>query len=247
MGQSDTISSSVGQGGTNRYNDVLLVQRLINVKLPIPLRPLSEDGACGQHTIFAITEVQKRYLHLVHPSGRVDPGSETWKYLTVRAARKHGSSVQIPAGVISAAQAAEKAWNIPAAVTIAQWALESNWGRSMPAGSNNPFGIKAAGNQPYVEAATKEFEGGKWITIQAKFRKFDTLDDAFDQHGQLLATAKPYANARKHQDDPDAFADALTGVYATDPDYGGKLKRTMKAHNLYQYDSTTDGQPIRLP
>jgi hypothetical protein len=38
---------------------------------------------------------------------------------------------------------------------------------------------------------------------------------------------------------PDAFADALTGTYATDPDYGSLLKRLMKDHNLYEYDTTT--------
>ena len=243
----NSLSSSVGQGGTNLTKDVLLIQQLINQKLPIPLRPLSEDGSCGQMTIDAIMQVQARFLHLAHPDGRIDPGGATWKFLKPQAGKKHGVSVQIPDTVISAAQAAEKTWKIPAAVTISQWALESSWGRSMPTGSNNPFGIKAVGNQPYVMASTKEFEGGKWITIQAKFRKFDSLDDAFDEHGQLLATKKAYANARDHLNDPDAFADALTGVYATDPDYGGKLKRTMKAHDLYKYDNASDGMPIRKP
>ena len=243
----NSLTSSVGQGGTNLTKDVRLIQQLINQKLPIPLRPLSEDGSCGQMTIDAIMQVQARFLHLAHPDGRVDPGGATWKFLKPQAGKKHGVSVQIPDSVISAAQAAEKAWKIPAAVTISQWALESNWGRSMPTGSNNPFGIKAVGNQPSVEASTREFEGGKWITIQAKFRKFDSLDDAFDEHGQLLATKKAYANAREHLDDPNAFADALTGVYATDPDYGGKLKRTMKAHDLYKYDNASDGKPIRQP
>ncbi len=243
----NSISSSVGQGGTNLSKDVRLVQQLINANPPVPLRLLSIDGSCGPLTIAAITEVQTRFLHLAHPDGRVDPGGATWKFLSARATRKQ-STVKIPANVISAAQAAEKASKIPAAVTIAQWALESNWGKSMPTGSNNPFGIKAVDTQPFVEASTKEYVKGQWITVQAKFRKFDSLDDAFEEHGQLLATGKPYANARKHLDDPDAFADALTGVYATDPDYGGKLKRTMKANKLYQYDEgASDGMPIRQP
>ena len=242
-----SISSSVGQGATNNSKDVRLIQQLINQKLPIPLRPLSEDGSCGEMTINAIKQIQARYLHLAHPDGRIDPGGATWKYLKPQAGKKHGVPVQIPENVITAAQAAQKAWKIPAAVTIAQWALESSWGRSMPTGSNNPFGIKAVGDQPSVTASTKEFEGGKWITIQAKFRKFDSLDDAFDEHGELLSTKKAYATARTHLNDPDAFADALTGVYATDPDYGGKLKRTMKAHDLYKYDNSSDGQPIRKP
>jgi flagellum-specific peptidoglycan hydrolase FlgJ len=35
---------------------------------------------------------------------------------------------------------------------------------------------------------------------------------------------------------PNAFADALTGVYATDPDYGLKLKWVMQNYNLSTYD-----------
>src|ERR1022692_5235751 len=37
--------------------------------------------------------------------------------------------------------------------------------------------------------------------------------------------------------DPNAFAAALTGVYATDPDYGAKLIGLMRLYNLYRYDT----------
>lgn len=87
----------------------------------------------------------------------------------------------------------------------------------MPAGSNNPFGIKAAAGQPFVEARTREVIRGEDVTIVARFRKFDSLAQAFDEHGRLLATSRAYARAMKLADHPDAFADALTGVYATDP------------------------------
>src|SRR5579862_2941694 len=116
-----------------------------------------------------------------------------------------------PADVVSAAQASQQAWNIPAAVTLAQWALESDWGHAMPPGSNNPFGIKASGADPYVESQTREVIQGREVTIVAKFRKFASLDDAFHQHGRLLATAGAYAHARTLITNPDAFADALTG------------------------------------
>jgi len=38
---------------------------------------------------------------------------------------------------------------------------------------------------------------------------------------------------------PDAFAAALTGVYATDPNYGSNLIALMRLYNLYRYDSAT--------
>jgi hypothetical protein len=233
------ILGSVGRQGKNFRNDVLAVQQLINDHLPIPLRQLDVDGHCGPLTIGAIEEIQRRYLHMNPPDGRVDPSGATFRFLT------GGGSVHpkptpaggtFPSDVIAAAKASHQTWNIPASVTLAQWALESNWGRAMPSGSNNPFGIKAAAGQPYVEAHTREVINGKSITVVARFRKFASINDAFDQHGQLLATASPYAHARTLVDKPDAFADALTGVYATDPNYGTSLKRIMKSHNLYQYD-----------
>jgi flagellum-specific peptidoglycan hydrolase FlgJ len=125
---------------------------------------------------------------------------------------------------------------VPASVTLAQWAIESAFGKRMPYGSNNPFGIKAAQGQPYVEAHTREVVSGKDVMIVARFRKVDSIAQAFDEHGRLLATHRAYARAMKLADNPDAFADALTGVYATDPRYGTVLKSVMKRYNLYQYD-----------
>ncbi len=140
--------------------------------------------------------------------------------------------------VIAAARASHQKWSVPASVTLAQFILELNWGRSMPGGlsSNNPFGIKARAGEASVAAQTHEVEHGETIAITARFRKFASIADAFDAHGALLATARVYAPAMAHKDDPDAFADALTGRYATDPRYGAKLKSLMRAQDLYQYD-----------
>jgi hypothetical protein len=231
------ISGSVGRGGLNARNDVLIVQQLINSHLPIPLSPLMVDGNCGALTIGAIEEIQRGNLQMNPPDGKVDPNGATFRFLTGQAppTPAAGSGV-FPAEVIAAAQASQETWKIPAAVTLAQWALESNWGKAMPSGSSNPFGIKATGSDPFVEASTREVVNGQDVTIVAKFRKFASIDDAFDQHGRLLATARPYAQARTQIGNPDAFADALTGVYATDPNYGTALKGIMKTYNLYQYD-----------
>ncbi|MBN9219891.1 MAG: glucosaminidase domain-containing protein [Mesorhizobium sp.] len=146
--------------------------------------------------------------------------------------------------VIKAAQATQRQWGVPASVTLAQWALESAYGTRMPAGSNNPFGIKAKGDQPSVTALTTEVIGGKAVKVHAAFRVFDSLDEAFILHGKLLGTAGVYANARKFINSPDRFADALTGVYATDPNYGELLKSIMRKNNLYNFDVRSDGSDI---
>lgn len=141
----------------------------------------------------------------------------------------------IPPDVIAAAQASQAKWHIPASVCIAQWALESAHGQHMPPGSNNPFGIKAAAGQPYVACMTTEHIKGRDIRVSQKFRKFVDMGEAFDAHGKLLATSKYYVKARQTKT-ADDFANALTGVYATDVKYGAKLIAIMKNENLYQYN-----------
>jgi hypothetical protein len=41
--------------------------------------------------------------------------------------------------------------------------------------------------------------------------------------------------------DPNAFAAALTGIYATDPQYGTKLINLMREYDLYRYDLARPG------
>ena len=155
---------------------------------------------------------------------------------------------KIDQDVVDAAKASERKHGIPASVSLAQFALESAWGKKMPAGSNNPFGIKAVGDQPSVSVRTREVDrNGRSYYIQAPFRKFASIAEAFDEHGRLLAKGKPYAKARTKLPDPDAFADALTGVYATDPLYGELLRRIMRQSKLYAYNMGVTPVPVTTP
>lgn len=142
---------------------------------------------------------------------------------------------QPSSAAIAAACAASAKWKIPASVQLAQWVLESGWGKHTSA-PHNYFGIKALAGQPSVTVPTKEFLNGKWVTVQAAFRSFANDTEAFDAHAKLLATGKPYAKARTALPDPFAFANALTGVYATDPKYGALLGSIIRGSNLTQYD-----------
>jgi hypothetical protein len=62
---------------------VRTVQRLINERLAqiVPLRELVVDGDCGQFTIGAIEEFQRRVVGTPLPDGRVDPGGRTLRLL----------------------------------------------------------------------------------------------------------------------------------------------------------------------
>lgn len=236
------IFATVGRGGENRPGDVFVIQSLLNDRLPRPHSDVPVTGEADIGTVLAIEAYQAVILRMIPPTGRVEPGSETYYALAARplveAQRPGGVGHfgKVPPDVVDAAVASRAKWNVPASVTMAQWAVESAWGAAMPPDSNNPFGIKAVGDQPAVEAATREVVAGESITIQAKFRKFASLSEAFDVHGRLLATSPAYAPAMKRADDPEAFADALTGVYATDPGYGTTLKYVIKTYNFYLND-----------
>lgn len=142
----------------------------------------------------------------------------------------------IPQDVIDAAQAADKEYEVPASVTIAQAILETGWFKSFPPGSNNYFGIKAVAGQPSVMTTTHEYVNGRYITIQAPFAKYDTLTDCFMAHGKLIADDPRYAPCFQ-AGDPEGFAEELQACgYATDPTYGKQLTELMGEHMLDQYD-----------
>jgi hypothetical protein len=236
------IFTSVGRDAVNAPGDVFVVQSLLNDRLPKPHAPIPVTGTMDPGTILAIETYQAVMMAMNPPSGRVDPASPTYYSLAARPLvneKPVETTVhfgQLPPEVVEAAIASRRRWNVPASVTLAQWAVESAWGAAMPPGSNNPFGIKATAQQEGVASATREVLEGKSVTVTATFRKFASLAEAFDQHGKLLATAAPYAAAMKKVSDPEGFADALTGVYATDPNYGSTLKWVIKNFGFSRYD-----------
>ena len=235
------IFHSVGRDGVNAAGDVFVIQSLLNDRLPQPHSPVPVTGVADIGTTLAIEAYQAVMMNMMPPSGVVEPGSASYYALAARPlvnqpVRAVGHFGQIPPDVADAAVISQTHWKVPAAVTLAQWAVESAWGASMPPDSNNPFGIKATAAQPAVESLTHEVVNGQTITITARFRRFVSLSEAFDMHGKLLATGAPYGAAMAKAGDPAAFADALTGVYATDPNYGTTLKYVMTHYGLLQYD-----------
>ncbi len=238
------IFAAVGRDAENRPGDVFVIQSLLNDRLPRPHSDVPVTGKADIGTVLAIEAYQAVVLRMIPPTGLVEPGSATYYALAARPlvqdSKPNGAGHfgRVPPEVVDAAVASRDHWQVPASITMAQWAVESAWGAAMPPDSSNPFGIKATGDQPAVESPTREVIDGKSITIEAKFRRFGSLSEAFDLHGKLLATAPAYKSAMQKKDDPDAFADALTGVYATDPQYGTTLKYVIHTYGFSIQDKT---------
>jgi flagellum-specific peptidoglycan hydrolase FlgJ len=142
--------------------------------------------------------------------------------------------------IVPGAVAAQRKYGVPAAVTIAQAIEESGWGRSsLATRDHNLFGMKGSGPAGSVVLPTQEFEQGQWITLNSAFRVYHDLAQSIDDHGEHLATDEAYQHAMSFSHNPDAFAAALTGVYATDPAYGAKLVGLMRHYDLYRFDATS--------
>lgn len=133
-------------------------------------------------------------------------------------------------------------YNLPASVCIAQAALESGWGKYV-IGNYNYFGRKWNGWGEYVELPTKEYTGGKFVTIQDKFQSYSSLDEAIEDWCVLMTEEPAYADALAEWEstwDVEAFIRAMAPVYATDLDYADKIISTINANNLMRFDGWND-------
>ena len=141
--------------------------------------------------------------------------------------------------VVPGAIAAQRTHGVPAAVTIAQAIEESGWGQStLAVQDHNLFGIKGAGPAGSESYPTQEFQNGQWVTTTAQFRAYHDIAQSIEDHGKLLATSGYYTAAMAVRQTPDSFAQALTGVYATDPSYGSNLISLMQHFNLYRFGAS---------
>ena len=140
-----------------------------------------------------------------------------------------------------AAEAAQKL-GVSVRAVLAQAALETQWGKHMPAHSdgstsNNLFGIKAGSSWDgaKVRVGTLEFEGGAAVRKQAAFRAYQSPADSFNDYARLVGDNPRYASAVGTGDDVVAFAKGLIqGGYATDPSYVSKVAAVANSPAMRQ-------------
>jgi peptidoglycan hydrolase FlgJ len=129
------------------------------------------------------------------------------------------------------AEAAARELGVDPHALLAQAALETGWGKSVPCNaagecSFNLFGIKA-GTQwsgAAVNVPTLEFEEGVAVRKVERFRAYESPADSFADYAKLIGNNARYENAVGTGDNVAAFASALQrGGYATDPNYARKL------------------------
>ncbi len=136
-----------------------------------------------------------------------------------------------------------KKTGILASVTMAQAIHESAYGTSSLAlEGKNLFGIKAGGwSGRTFSKKTKEYIGGRWYTVTAKFRAYSSYQKSISDHSRYLNTAMNgsqlrYQGLKGCKNYKKAFQIIKNGGYATDPKYVSKLCKIVKKYNLTQYD-----------
>ncbi len=134
-----------------------------------------------------------------------------------------------------AAAQVEKSSGIPASFMIGQAGHESGWGQreiklSDGSTSFNLFGIKATPSWTgrVAQVVTTEYVNGEPQKSVAKFRAYDSYEDAFRDYAKLISQSPRYAQARQQTGSVQAYASSLQNAgYATDPDYAAKLSRAI--------------------
>lgn len=134
---------------------------------------------------------------------------------------------------------------ILASLTAAQAFIESNKGNSgLTQSANNLFGMKGTYNGQSVIMKTKEFVNGKYIVVDAAFRKYPSWLDSIRDHSGLFNRLSRYKNLRGEKDYKTACRKVQEDGYATSPSYASTLINIIEKYHLNEWDAP---EPVDLP
>ena len=146
----------------------------------------------------------------------------------------------------------QKKTGVLASVSMAQFLLESAYGKSeLAQNANNCFGMKSrlSGNtwsgstwdgSSYLKK-TQEYTNGQYITVTASFRKYSCIEDSIADHsayllGAMNGSKKRYDGLKGMTDYRAAIQLIKDGGYATSPTYVDNLCNVIEKWNLTKYD-----------
>ena len=118
-------------------------------------------------------------------------------------------------------------------VFIAQSALETGWGKSDAVQYYNYWGIKCRGTLCFSKQTWEIYDGQYW---QGKllFQAYPDLAAGVQAYCDKINFQREYQGVKRSS--RDGFIDTLAPVWATDPDYGWKLKSIIRFWGLERYD-----------
>jgi flagellum-specific peptidoglycan hydrolase FlgJ len=205
---------------------------------------LSSSGEMGPETVAMLKKFQADYG--VQVTGQLGPSTVKvldWainqtnaiaalRKVTPKQLKSMGPA-QFFKTLMPAALESERKYKVPAAVTLAQAALESGFAAS-PIGGYNIFGIKGKGPAGSVRVSTQEFYNGRYVTIKDNFAKYHDFYEAVSEHGKNYHNGYYNKGVTQFAKDRNVnrFIENVAPVYATDPNYAGKLKAMIRSHGI---------------
>ena len=190
-------------------------------------------GSYDQRSSDAAAELE-RLKGLTYP-GSDSPATED---APTNPAKPTAASTNSPAGDGSAApgnfkgivdMAQQSGAKYPELVA-AQWALESGYGKT-PSGKNNYFGIKATPSEASTSKPTWEVINGKEENTTAPFKDFETPQASVnDLVSKWYKDYDGYSGVNRAGSASEAADLLVTENYATDPNYGSKLKDILRTN-----------------
>lgn len=156
----------------------------------------------------------------------------------------------------------QKKTGILASVSMAQFILESGYGKSeLAQNANNVFGMKCSlsgntwsgstwdGKSKYTKQTKEQHTDGSYETITADFRKYSCIEDSIADHSAYLLGAKNgsklrYDGLKGCTDYKKAVQLIKDGGYATSLTYVENLCSIIERWNLTQYDVKAEDEPI---
>lgn len=142
-------------------------------------------------------------------------------------------------------------YGILPSLTIAQAIKESRWGESsLGAKYFNFFGMKwnKTCGCDYVELKTKEWNGKEYVTIVAKFRKYNSFEEGIKGYYDFLKSYKRYSNLFGEKDSKTACELIAKDGWATSPTYGSSLFNDyVVPYNLTRFDGEASNNTSVTP
>lgn len=136
-----------------------------------------------------------------------------------------------------AAEKTSQATGLSSELMLAQAAQETGWGKSVLPGTNNIFNIKADSSWagPKATFPVKEFINGQWVTVNADFRVYPTVEESLIDRVKFLQENSRYSQLFEQGTlgDFEKEADVLQRAgYATDPSYATSLSKVYNGPTM---------------
>lgn len=178
------------------------------------------------------------------------------------ASLKDMESAEVVTKVATLFTANQKQSGILASVSMAQFILESGYGKSeLAQNANNCFGMKSSlsgnswagsawdGHSAYTMQTGEQNTDGSYVTVTADFRKYGSIEDSIADHsayllGAMNGSKKRYEGLAGCTDYKKAVQIIKDGGYATSLDYMQNLCRVIEQWNLTQFDVAASVTPV---